>query len=105
MLWPKKKIASTHLAFDRPSFFVITIRGCAERSSWGGSLCPITSRDSSSLRKVLFSLGLADLDLLLLAATAQLVRLELPLGLELSAAMLGDEALGHLDSMRPVLRS
>ena len=54
-----------------------------------------TCADASTLGQVLLALGLPDLDLLLLATAAQLLRLEGALRLELSSAMLGNVPISH----------
>lgn len=55
----------------------------------------ITGLDTSSLGQVLFSLLLANFNLLLLTATTEFIRLELISGLELGATVLGDVTFGH----------
>lgn len=72
---------------------IVTVGGGTK----GSTRSVLTGADASSLGQVLLTLGLADLDLLLLAAAAELLRLEGVLRLELSAAMLGDVALSHGD--------
>ena len=52
--------------------------------------------NTAALCEVLFTLRPADLDLLLLAAAAELVRLEGALGLEGCAAVLGDVLVSHV---------
>lgn len=69
---------------------IIAVRCGAERCA--GSV----GADASPLCEVFLALGLADLNLLLLAAAAKLLRLEGVLRLELVAAMLGDVAIGHV---------
>lgn len=74
-------------------------RGCLIVTVWGSAQGRARSvgscSNASPLREVLFALGLANLDLLLLATTAQLIGLEGVLGLELGAPMLGDVSLSH----------
>jgi hypothetical protein len=72
---------------------IIAIGGGTKRST----RTVLTGSDTSSLGQVLLTLGLSDLDLLLLTATTELLRLEGVLRLELSAAMLGDVSLSHDD--------
>lgn len=55
----------------------------------------IAGLDTSPLGQILISLLLSDFNLLFLTTTTELVRPELVPGLELSATMLGDVALGH----------
>jgi hypothetical protein len=55
----------------------------------------IARQNASSLRKIFFSFLFTDFDLLFLAATAELIRLELVLGLELGPAMLWDVPVRH----------
>ena len=89
---------ATYLALGRDIIIIAIGLGskrCTQTST-------ITARDASSLRKVLLALGLPDLDLLLLAAAAQLVGLEGVLGLELGAPVLGDVPIGHDCSVRGV---
>jgi hypothetical protein len=82
----------TYLRLGR-SGVIIAIGGGTKRST----RTVLTGSDTSSLGQVLLTLGLSDLDLLLLTATAELLRLEGVLRLELSAAMLGDVSLSHDD--------
>lgn len=79
----------TDLALDVAAF-IVAVGGSAQR---GARL--VAAGDTTTLREVLFTLGPTDLDLLLLAATAQLIRLEGALGLEGRAAVLGDVLVGH----------
>ena len=90
-----EELQDTYLTLDGSSIFVVTI-GASEAGAWSGGLCSISIGNTPPLRKILFPLRLADLHLLLLTTTAQLVRLELTLGLELGAAVLWDVAFGHL---------
>lgn len=55
----------------------------------------VTALDTSPLGKVLFTLLSANLDLLLLTTTAELIRLEGVGRLELSATVLGDISRRH----------
>jgi hypothetical protein len=55
----------------------------------------VSARNTTTLCEVLLALCPANLDLLLLAAAAELVRLESALRLERRAAVLGDVAVGH----------
>src|ERR1700710_858369 len=82
---------STYLAL-RGDCIIVTVRFRAERSAWStfASTC-----DATPLCKVLFTFCLADLDLLLLATTSQLFRLERILCLELGTTMLWDVTFGH----------
>jgi hypothetical protein len=90
----------TNLALDA-SALIITVRGCPKHLARATHTdIAISGCDASSLGKVLFSLGLPDLDLLLLATTTELVRLEGIFGLELSAAVLGNVSLGHGEDQR-----
>jgi len=75
------------------SGLIITIRGGTERST----RAVLTGSNTSTLGQVLLTLGLSNLDLLLLATTTELLRLEGILGLELSSAMLGNVSLSHGD--------
>lgn len=75
------------------SGLIIAIRGGTERST----RAVLTGTNTSTLGQVLLTLGLSDLDLLLLATTTELLRLEGILGLELSSAMLGNVSLSHDD--------
>jgi len=75
------------------SRLVITIGSGAERGT--GSV--LTGSNASPLGQVLLALRLADLDLLLLAAAAELFRLEGILRLELRPAMLRNVSLRHGD--------
>lgn len=61
----------------------------------GGTRALVARADTTTLGQVLLSLGLANLDLLLLAATSEFVGLEGVLRLELSSAMLGDVPVSH----------
>jgi hypothetical protein len=79
-----------YLRFRR-SRLIVAIRSSAERSTRS----VLASADTSSLCQVLLSLGLANLNLLLLTTTAKLLRLEGVLGLELCSAMFGDVSLRH----------
>jgi hypothetical protein len=75
----------------RGSGIIVAVGGSAQRST--RSL--VTGADTTTLGQVLLSLGFSDLDLLLFAATSELVRLEGVLRLELSSAMLGDVPVSH----------
>lgn len=85
-----KEYSRTYLRLGGCSI-IIAIRLSAERSTRSVWACV----DASSLRQVLLALGLADLDLLFLATTADNVGREGALGLELSAPVLGDVSLRH----------
>lgn len=80
----------TDLTFGGSSV-IVAVGGGAE----GSARAVGTRADASPLCEVLLTLGLADLYLLLLAAAAELLRLEGILGLELSATVLGDVPVGH----------
>lgn len=80
----------TNLAL-RGGSLIVTVRSGAE----GGTRTVCTCANTSPLGKVFLTLCLADLNLLLLAAAAELLRLEGILSLELGATMLGDEPVGH----------
>jgi hypothetical protein len=69
---------------------IVAVGGGAER---GAGL--VAAGDTPSLCEVLLTLRLADLDLLLLAAAAELVGLERALCLESRATVLGDVFVGH----------
>jgi hypothetical protein len=71
---------------------IVAVWLCAERSPWT-SLAGAC--DTTSLRKILLTLGFSDLHLLLLATASQLFGLEGVFRLELGAPMLGDIALRH----------
>jgi hypothetical protein len=79
-----------YLAFDGTTFLLITIS--TDLATYNAA---IASLDASSLSEVLLSLLFPDLDLLFLATTAQLVGLELVLGLELRSPMFWDVAISH----------
>jgi hypothetical protein len=79
----------THLVLDVAALIV------AVGSSSKGSARLISACNSTALCEVLLTLGPTDLYLLLLAAAAELIRLESALCLECCAAMLGDVAVGH----------
>src|SRR5271156_5121216 len=80
----------TDLAFDGTAFIVTVCSGQAANTDL--SIPPL---DAPAFRKVLLSLLSADLDLLLLTAATELIRLECIFGLELRAAMLGNVAFSH----------
>lgn len=69
---------------------IVAVGGRTQRRS--GLVAP---GDAAALGEVLFTLRPADLDLLFLAAAAELVRLEGALRLERGAAVLGDVFVGH----------
>jgi hypothetical protein len=69
---------------------IVAVGGCTQRGAW-----LVAASDTTTLCEVLLTLGLADLDLLFLAAAAEFVRLESALRLEGCAAMLGDIFVGH----------
>lgn len=81
-----------YLALVAHTFIVAVCRG--HPTDTDTSVIPLYA---SALRKVFFSLLSADLDLLLLTAAAQFVRLEGILRLELGAAMLGNVTFSHPD--------
>lgn len=64
-------------------------------SSEGSAGSVLARSDTTALGQVLLSLGLANLDLLLLSAATELLRLEGALRLEIGAAMLGDVPISH----------
>jgi hypothetical protein len=72
---------------------IVAVRSSTQR---GPRRTITTSADTTPLGKVLLTFLLPDLDLLLLAAPTQLVRLERALCLEVGAAMLGDVAVRHV---------
>lgn len=80
----------TYLALSGSSV-IVTVGGGAQR----GTGTVLACADTAALCEVLLSLGLSDLDLLLLAATSQLLGLEGALRLELSSAMLGNVPISH----------
>lgn len=82
-------VGYTHLALDVAAL-IVAVGGSAQRGA--GLVAP---GDAAALCEVLFTLSPADLDLLFLAAAAELVRLEGALGLERGAAVLGDVFVGH----------
>ncbi|KUI56758.1 hypothetical protein VP1G_10880 [Cytospora mali] len=84
------QLPATYLGLGWGSI-IITVGGGAQGSTRSVFACA----DASSLRQVLLALCLSNLDLLLLAATTKLIRLEGVLGLELGPAMLGDVSLSH----------
>lgn len=84
--WPWR---GTHLALDVAALIVAVGR----RPKRGARL--VAPGNAAALCEVLLALCPADLDLLLLAAAAELVRLEGALGLERRAAVLGDVLVGH----------
>lgn len=73
------------------SRLIVTVGGGAKRST--GSV--FASSDTTALSEIVLALGLSDLNLLLLATTTELLRLEGALCLELGSAMLGDVAISH----------
>jgi hypothetical protein len=79
----------TNLAFIVATL-IVAVRSGTER---GTRL--IATGDASSLCKILLTFRTADLDLLLLAAAAELIRLESALRFEGGATMLGDILVGH----------
>lgn len=79
----------TNLALDVTTL-IVAVGGGTQR---GARL--VSARDATTLCEVLLALCPADLDLLLLAAAAELVWLEGALGLEGGAAMFGDVLVGH----------
>lgn len=81
---------SKYLRFRR-RVLIVAVGGSAERSA----RAVLTGANTASLGQVLLALCLADLNLLLLAATPQLFGLEGALGLELGTAMLGDVSVSH----------
>ena len=97
-----KEVSDTYLALYGSSL-IIAINGGAQGSAWCRHLRSISSRYTSSLRKVLFALCFSNLNLLLLAATTQFIGLEGVFGFELCASMLWDEAFRHVDGVCFVL--
>lgn len=83
----------TYLTLDVGAL-IVAVGGCTER---GARLVPAS--DTATLRKVLLTLRLTDLNLLLFTAAAELVRLESALGLERRATVLGDVLVGHVESV------
>jgi hypothetical protein len=71
--------------------FIVAIGSSTQRRAGAVLACANTT----ALGQVLLTFRLADLDLCLLTATAQLLGLEGALRLELGAPMLGDVAVGH----------
>ena len=69
---------------------IVAVGGSAQRRAW-----LVAAGDATTLCEVLLALRPADLDLLLLAAAAELVRLERALRLERGAAMFGDVLVSH----------
>lgn len=82
----------TYLRFSRGGL-IVAIRGSTE----GSARSVLTGSNTSSLGQVLLTLGLSNLNLLLLTTATEFFRLEGVLRLELSAAMLGDVSLSHVD--------
>jgi hypothetical protein len=82
-------VEGTYLALDI-SPFIVAVGSGTQRSA--GS---VSASNATALCEVLLALGLSDLDLLFLAAAAELVRLESALRLEGRATVLGDIAFGH----------
>lgn len=80
----------THLPLDVAALIVAV--WCSTKR---GTRSVGAASNTAALCKVLFTLRPADLDLLLLTATAELVRLEGALGLESCAAVLGDVLVSH----------
>jgi len=73
---------------------IVAVWCSAERRTRAGLA---TATNASPLGEVLLTLLLANLDLLFLAAAAQLVRLESVLRLEGGAAVLGDITVRHIE--------
>lgn len=71
---------------------IVAVRCSAQRRTRPVS----AAADAAAFCEVLFTLRPADLDLLLLAAAAELVRLEGTLGLESRAAVLGNVLVSHV---------
>ena len=82
----------TYLRFSRGGL-IVAIRGSTE----GSARSVFTGSNTSSLGQVLLTLGLSNLDLLLLTTATEFFRLEGVLRLELSSAMLGNVSLSHDD--------
>jgi len=82
-------VGYANLALDVAALIVAVGRG----SERGARL--VSARDATALCEVFLSLCPADLDLLLLAAAAEFVRLKGALGLEGGAAVLGDILVSH----------
>jgi hypothetical protein len=83
------KSRRTHLVLNVAAL-IVTVG-----SSSKGSARLVSARNTTTLCEVLLALCPANLDLLLLAAAAELVRLESALRLERRAAVLGDVAVSH----------
>ena len=77
----------------------LRFRGCgliiAVGSGSQGSSQTLARANTPSLRQVFLALGFPNLDLLLLAPTAEFLRLKGILRLELGPAMLGDVSISH----------
>ena len=80
----------TNLALDVAAL-IVAVGGGSQR---GARL--VSARDATTLCEILLALSPADLNLLLLAAAAELVWLEGALGLEGCAAVLGDVLVSHV---------
>lgn len=89
----------TYLALD-VSALIIAVWSSAQRSTRAATFAGC---DATALGEVLLPLLLADLDLLLLAAAAQLVGLEGVLRLERRATVLGNVAIGHVAGVSRLL--
>jgi len=81
----------THLVLDVASL-IITVRSRSE-----GSAGLVSTRNTTSLCEVLLAFCPADLDLLLLAAAAEFIRLESALRFECRATVLWNVAVGHVE--------
>lgn len=90
ILGPAENVFRTYLGFCGGGL-IVAVGSSTKR----GARSILTGSNTSTLCKVLFSLGLSNLDLLFLATTTQLLRLEGVLGLELRPTMLGDVSLRH----------
>lgn len=82
-------VGYTHLAFDITALIVAVGRS-TKRGTW-----LVSPSNTTTLCKILLALCPANLHLLLLTTAAELVWLEGALGLERSAAMLGNVLVGH----------
>lgn len=92
---PEEKDTYTYLSLG--AALLLAVGGGGHASGTADSDLAIAGLDASPLGQVFVSLLLPDLDLLLLAAAAELVGLERALGLELRATVLGDVSLSHGD--------
>lgn len=82
-------VGYTHLALDVAAL-IVAVGRCTQR---GARL--VSAGDATTLCEILLALCPADLDLLLLATPAELVRLEGALCLEGGAAVFGNVLVSH----------